>query len=65
MRELDLFRVLREGRTGVVAADLALGAYQRRLAEQFGIEPGAEMRAGLDGADARGIPAGWSTATWA
>ena len=56
VRELDLFRVLREGRAGVVAAGLALGAYQRRLAEQFGIEPGAEMRAGLDGADARGIP---------
>src|SRR5690349_24419866 len=50
IREMDLFRVLKEGRAGVVAAGLALGAYQRRLAEQLGIEPGAEMRAAMDGA---------------
>jgi pheromone shutdown-related protein TraB len=56
LRELDLFRVLREGRAGVVAAGLALGAYQRRLAEQFGIEPGAEMLAGIEGAESRTIP---------
>lgn len=54
--ELDLWRVIREGRVGVVAAGLALGAYQRRLAEQFGIEPGAEMRVGLEQARARDIP---------
>jgi pheromone shutdown-related protein TraB len=53
---MDLMRVLREGRAGVVAAGLALAAYQRRLAEQFGIEPGAEMRAGMDGAEAQQIP---------
>src|SRR6187431_3164686 len=46
--QMDLFRVLREGRAGVVAAGLALGAYQRRLAEQFGIEPGAEMKEGME-----------------
>jgi pheromone shutdown-related protein TraB len=40
----------------MVAASLALGAYQQRLAEQFGIEPGAEMRAALEGALARGLP---------
>ncbi len=55
--QLDLWRVIRDGRVGVVAAGLALGAYQRRLAEQFGIEPGAEMRVGLEEAEARGIPA--------
>jgi len=36
---------LREGKAGLVMANLALSAYQRRIAEQFGIEPGAEMRA--------------------
>ena len=30
----------------MVAASLALGAYQQRLADQFGIEPGAEQRGG-------------------
>jgi pheromone shutdown-related protein TraB len=55
-RRLDLFQVIRQGKVGLVAANLALSAFQRRLAEQFGIEPGAEMKAAIDGADARGLP---------
>lgn len=51
--EVDMFRVIREGRGGVMLAQLALGGYQRRLAEQFGIEPGAEMRAAIDTARAQ------------
>lgn len=46
-RQMDLFKVLREGKAGLVMASLALGAYQRRLADQFGIEPGAEMVAAI------------------
>lgn len=53
--QMDLYRVLREGKAGVVMAGLALGAFQRRLAEQFGIEPGAEMRAAMDEAKSRDI----------
>jgi pheromone shutdown-related protein TraB len=34
----------KQGRVAMVMASLALGAYQQRLAEQFGIEPGAEQR---------------------
>jgi pheromone shutdown-related protein TraB len=55
-RELDLFQVIRQGKAGLIAANLALSAFQRRLAEQFGIEPGAEMKAAIDGAEARGVP---------
>ncbi len=55
-RKLDLFQVIRQGKAGLVAANLALSAFQRRLAEQFGIEPGAEMKAAIDGAEARGVP---------
>jgi pheromone shutdown-related protein TraB len=55
-RKLDLFQVIRQGKVGLVAANLALSAFQRRLAEQFGIEPGAEMKAAIDGADARNLP---------
>jgi len=55
-RELDLFQVIRQGKAGLIAANLALSAFQRRLAEQFGIEPGAEMKAAIDGAEARGLP---------
>ena len=43
----DLFQVLREGKAAMMAANLALGAYQQRLAEQSGIEPGEEMRRAL------------------
>jgi len=53
---IDLLTVLRDGRAAVVGAGLALGAYQRRLAQQFGIEPGAEMKAAIEGAQARSIP---------
>jgi len=56
LASLDLFRVVREGKTGMVAANLALAAYQRRLAEQLGVEPGAEMRAGFEEAEKRGLP---------
>ena len=43
----DLFQVLREGKAAMMAASLALGAFQQRLAEQSGIEPGEEMRRAL------------------
>lgn len=44
MARMNLFNVLKQGKGTMVAASLALGAYQQRLAEQFGIEPGAEQR---------------------
>ena len=47
LAKLDLVKVLREGKTAVFAANLALAAYQRRLAEQLGIEPGAELKAAM------------------
>jgi pheromone shutdown-related protein TraB len=56
MQELDLFRILREGKTGLVAANLALAAYQRRLSEQLGVEPGAELKAAARVATERGLP---------
>ncbi|MBB3191433.1 TraB/GumN family protein [Halomonas cerina] len=54
--EQDLFQIFRQGKAGVVAASLALGAFQQRLAEQSGIEPGAEMRAALEESRDRGLP---------
>jgi pheromone shutdown-related protein TraB len=44
---MDLFKVFRQGKASMVAANLALGAYQQRLADQFDIEPGAEQRAAV------------------
>lgn len=50
---MDLFEVIRTGKAPMVTAMLAMGAFQQRIAEQFGIEPGAEMRAAIDGARER------------
>ncbi len=50
LHEMDLFAIVRSDKVGMVAANLALAAYQRRLAEQLGIEPGAELKAACDGA---------------
>jgi len=55
LARLDLVKVLREGKTALFAANLGLAAYQRRLAEQLGIEPGAELKAAAEEAEARGL----------
>lgn len=55
-KDLDLYRIIRQRKAGLVMASLALGAYQRRIAEQFGIEPGAEMRAAAEVAEKQGLP---------
>jgi pheromone shutdown-related protein TraB len=56
LAKLDLFQIIRDGKIGLVAANLALAAYQRRLAEQLGVEPGAELKAAAVGAAERGLP---------
>lgn len=56
LEEMDLFHVIRTGKAGMVAASLALGAYQQRLAEQFQIRPGAEMEAAIQRARDGGLP---------
>ena len=56
LAQLDLVKVIRERKIAPFAANLALAAYQRRLAEQLGIEPGAELKAAAVEAVARGLP---------
>ncbi len=55
-RNVDLFKIVKDGKAGMLAANLALGAYQRRLAEQFGVEPGAELKAACLSAAEHGTP---------
>jgi pheromone shutdown-related protein TraB len=55
-KQMDLFQVIRQGKAGMVAASLVLSSFQKRLADQYGIQPGAEMKAAMDGADARSLP---------
>lgn len=54
--KMDLMQVIRSGKAGLLAVNLALSSYQQRIAEQFGIEPGAEMLAAIDGAKAQNVP---------
>jgi pheromone shutdown-related protein TraB len=56
MAQMDLFQVIKNGQASMVAASLALGAFQQRMAEQFNIEPGAEMRVAIKDAQAAKLP---------
>ncbi len=56
MAKMDLFQVIKSGQASMVAASLALGAFQQRMAEQLGVEPGAEMRVAIRDAQAAKLP---------
>jgi len=56
LARMDLFEVIRKGKVPMVTASLALGAYQQRMAEQFDIEPGAEMKAAIECARNNSLP---------
>ncbi|MFK7159466.1 TraB/GumN family protein [Marinospirillum sp. MEB164] len=56
LAKLDLFQVIKQGKAGLVAANLALGSFQQRVAEESGIAPGAEMQAAIEEAQAKGLP---------
>lgn len=52
LQKMDLYQVIKSGRAPMVTAMLAMGAFQQRIADQFDIEPGAEMRAAIEQARA-------------
>ena len=56
LAELDLMQVLRQGKASMIMANLAMAAYQQRLGEQLGIEPGAEMRMAVTQAEVHDLP---------
>lgn len=53
-KKLDLFKVFKEGKTLFLLANLAVGAYQRRLGAELGVMPGAELLAAVDAAKSIG-----------
>ena len=53
-RDLDVFKVIREGKTLYLLAHLALASYQRKMGAALGVKPGAEMLAAIEAADAAG-----------
>ncbi len=56
LAEMDLMQVIRDGKAAMVMASLAMAAYQQRIAEQLGIEPGAEQRKAIELAQSRELP---------
>lgn len=53
-QKLDIFKVIREGKTLFLLANLAISSYQRRLGAELGVKPGAEMLAAIKKADELG-----------
>ncbi len=49
-RDLDVFKVVREGKTLYLLAHLALASYQRRMGAALGVKPGAELLAAVEAA---------------
>lgn len=55
-RDLDIFKVVREGKTLYLLAHLALSSYQRRIGASLGVKPGAELLEAVKAANENGIP---------
>jgi len=55
-RDLDVFKVVREGKTLYLLAHLALSSYQRKIGASLGVKPGAELLTAVTTARELGIP---------
>ncbi len=55
-RNMDLISIIKNKQTGLIATNLAMSAYQKRLADQLGVEPGAEMRQAIESAKEHNLP---------
>jgi len=54
-RDLDVVKVVREGKTLYLLAHLGLAAYQKKIGARLGVKPGAELLAAIDAARERGL----------
>lgn len=50
-KETDIFKVIKEGKATLLLINLAISSFQKRIAEQFGIQPGQEMIQGIRSAE--------------
>lgn len=55
-RNMDLVSIIKNKQTGLIATNLAMSAYQKRLADQLGVEPGAEMKQAIVSAQEKDLP---------
>jgi len=54
-KNMDLVSIIKNKQTGLIATNLAMSAYQSRLAEQLGVEPGAEMKQAIKSSQAKNL----------
>jgi pheromone shutdown-related protein TraB len=54
--EQEIFRIIKEGKTYLLLANLLLSNFQKKIGEEFGSEPGAEMMEAVTIAQDKGIP---------
>ncbi len=54
--ELDIGKVIREGKGFLLLSNLVLSSFQRRLGADLGVKPGEEMLAAVQAAQELGIP---------
>lgn len=51
---MDIFKVIKEKKATLLLMNLAISSFQKRMAKQFGVEPGQEMIQGIESAEAVG-----------
>lgn len=49
-KEMDIFRVIKERKATLLLMNLAISSFQKRIAQQFDIQPGQEMIQGIESA---------------
>ncbi len=52
--KIDIFQIIKEGKTLLLLSNLLLSSYQRRVGEKLGVKPGAEMLAAIEAAKQHG-----------
>lgn len=55
-RNIDIIKVLRQGKAFLVLANLVLASFQKRIGDNTGVKPGDEMAAGIRVAEELNIP---------
>ncbi len=55
-KQLDIVKVLKEGRGFMMMANLVLSSFQKKIGTDMGVKPGDEMRAAIDKANELHIP---------
>lgn len=53
-KNMDIFKVIKEKKATLLLMNLAISSFQKRMAKQFGINPGQEMIQGIESAEEHG-----------